>query len=146
MHTYEESVVIDAPRKEVWAHLVNPDSMLIWFTGLIELDADWGTEPSTGDRARAVGKILGRKLEVTLEVTEASLAESFEIKIVEGPFPVEARYTLEDSNGGTRLIEHGQSPGFQGFFGKLTDPFVIRALRNDARNEQANLKLLVEEG
>jgi uncharacterized protein YndB with AHSA1/START domain len=145
MLTIEESTTIDAPRKEVWNHLVNPESMPVWMTGLIDFDPDWDSEPARGNQARAAVKIAGRRVRVTIEVTEVTPGEVFAIRVAEGPFPYDQRYELEDSNGGTRLIEHGQTPGFKGFFGKLTDPLVMRMLTSDARNQHANLKLLVEE-
>jgi uncharacterized protein YndB with AHSA1/START domain len=145
MLTYEEVTTIDAPPKEVWRHLVNPDTMLVWMTGLVEIDADWSTEPAVGDHARGRLKIAGYQVRLTMEVTEAVPGESFAVRVAEGPFPYEAHYELQQRDGGTRLVEHGQTQGFKGFFGSLTDPLVIRILSSDARNEHRNLKLLLEE-
>jgi hypothetical protein len=141
----DESVVINRPRKEVCAYVLDPANMTLWQTNTTEYDTDWDEQPAVGDQIRAEAKVAGRRIGWTARVTAASHAEVWAFESEEAPFGFAFNWSFEDTDAGTRLSVHGESPGFGGFFGKLTDPLVMRMLTSDARNQHANLKLLVEE-
>jgi hypothetical protein len=146
MLTVDESIIIDRPRKEVWDYAVDPTSQTVWQTNVISYDADWDDQPSAENRARAEGKIAGRRLEVVIKVTEAVPGEVFAFESLQAPFDFAFRWSLADADGGTRFDVHAETPGFSGAFGRLTDPLVLRLFSRDVRSNLENLKTVLEEG
>jgi uncharacterized membrane protein len=146
MLTVDETIMIDRPRKEVWDYLLDPGNQTVWQSNLTEFDADWENEPAIGDRFRAEGKVAGRRIQWTAKVTDISRAESWAFESEDAPFPFSFRWTVDDTDAGTRVSVHGESPGFSGFFGKLAEPLVIRMFSRDLQANLENLKAILEEG
>jgi uncharacterized protein YndB with AHSA1/START domain len=144
MLTTEHSVIIDRPRKEVWDYTTDPANQPEWLPNVIEHEAGRAGQPEVGDRARNVGKVAGRRFTSTQEVTDVVPGETFAFKGVEGPFPYAFRWSFEDVGGGTRFTVRGETPGFGGLFGKLTDRLVLRIFERDMRANLDNLKLILE--
>ncbi len=145
MLEFHSTVTIARPREEVYAYLVDPDTQIVWQSGLQEFDADWGDEPKVGDRARGTVKVAGKKVRWVTETTEAKRPERIAFRSVESPFPFEMSYTLVDSGGSTEVRNDGFGETLGGFFGKLADPLVARMYQRDMNSNLANLKAIMEE-
>ncbi len=145
MHTVEESVVINRPREEVWSYVVDPANFTAWVRTATEYEADHDGNPKLGDHDRLVGKVAGRRVEVTREVTEVVPEERFAVKTVKAPFPSSTVFQFEDAGGGTRVTFHAETPGLGGFFGKLGDPIVVKLFARDVRANLTNLRTILEE-
>jgi hypothetical protein len=85
---------------------------------------------------------LGRPFEGNLEIIALEPHRSYATRMIEGPFPLEARYTLEPTGNGTSLtmVVEG-SPG--GFF-KLAEPLVVSLAKRSYETDLHNLKDMLE--
>jgi uncharacterized membrane protein len=142
----DESITIDRPAQDVWEFVRDPTNQTLWQSSLIEFEADWEDRAKVGDHARGVTKVAGKKIAWESEVTQVDPAKSFAFKTVDGPFPMEFRYTYEPEDGGTRFRIRGETPGTGGFFGKLGDGMVARMYARNVRSDLENLKALLEAG
>jgi uncharacterized protein YndB with AHSA1/START domain len=145
MLSTEHSTIINRPRKEVWDYATDPANQPVWLTNVIEQHASRAGQPEVGDRARNVGKVAGRRVTSTQEVTRVLPGEAIAFKSIEGPFTYGFAWSFEDADDGTRFTIRGETPGFGGFFGKLTDPLVLRLFDRDMRASLENLKTILEE-
>lgn len=147
MLSMQESIVIDRPRKQVWDYTTDPASRTLWMTNVLEYESERDGRPERGDRARVVSKLAGRRIESADQITESIPGETYAFESVDGPFDYAFTFRFEDADdGGTRLTIHGESPGFGGMFGKLSDPLVVRMFSRDVRGNLENLKTLIEAG
>jgi uncharacterized protein YndB with AHSA1/START domain len=144
MYTVEESVVIGRPREQVWAYVVDPATFTTWARTAIEYEADHGGHPRVGDRDRMVGKVAGRRVEVTREITDVVPGERLVMKTVTAPFPSSSECRFSDVEGGTRMTLRIETPGLGGFFGKLGDAVVVKLFARDVRANLANLKAVLD--
>lgn len=139
MRSVEVSEMIERPVDEVFAHLEDPRNELKWQSSARE------REVLDDGRIRAVEQWLGRKIEFLWEVTEHVQNKRRSLKTISGPFKAELTLTVESANGGTRVtVEAAGVPG--GFFGKLTEPVVMKSLERDFRSDLAKLKVILEAG
>ncbi len=145
MPIVHESIVIGRSKQVIWPYLVEPDKLLLWQSGVVELVAEWEGDPKVGDRASGAIRIAGRKVHFQTEYTAVGPPERLEFKSVQAPFPFVVWVALEDADGGTRLTYHGEAESFRGFFGKLADPVVTKLYARDVKGNLQNLKVLVEE-
>ncbi len=145
MLTMEESIVIHRPRKEVYEYAVAPDRQPEWLGNLIEYEAERDGPPEVGDRNRAVARMAGRSFTSTQEITEAVPGEKLAFRSDDGPFEYRFEWRFEDDGDGTRLTIHGEGPGFAGWFGRLSDPLVVKLFSRDMRSNLENLKALLED-
>ncbi|MDQ3931520.1 MAG: SRPBCC family protein [Actinomycetota bacterium] len=145
MPIVHESIVIDRSKHDIWQYLVEPDKLLLWQSGVVELSAEWEGDPRPGDRSRGAMRIAGRKIHFQTEFTTIDPPERLEFKSAEAPFRFVVWVELEDVEGGTHVTYHGEAESFRGFFGKIADPIVTMLYGRDVKGNLQNLKVLVEE-
>lgn len=145
MPIVHESILIEGSKQDIWPYLVEPDKLLAWQSGVVELVAEWEGDPRPGDRAKGAIRIAGRRVHFQTEYTNVDPPERVEFKSAQAPFPFVVWVELEDAEGGTHMTYHGEAESFRGFFGKLADPIVTKLYGRDVRANLRNLKLLVEE-
>ncbi len=145
MPVVHESITIDRSKQEIWPYLVEPDKLLLWQSGVVELVAEWEGDPQPGDRASGAIRIAGRRVHFQTEYTAVDPPERVEFKSLRSPFPFVVWVALEDADGGTQVTYHGEAESFRGFFGRLADPIVEKLYGRDVRGNLQNLKVLVEE-
>lgn len=145
MLTVDEAITIARPREAVWTYVCDPNNFAVWMNSIIAFtpQREWG--PEVGDRADQVMKIAGRQVESTKEVTEVVPKEQFGFKTADGPVDEIVSFRLEDTDEGTRLTIHGETPGLGGIFGRLSEPLVTRMFSRDLQASLDNLKTLLEE-
>ena len=105
-------------------------------------EADFRGARSVGTTQSQVGKFLGQRLEISLEVTEHEPDKKISAKSTSGPFPIEVHYTFEPVAEGTRM-KMGRHVDPRGFF-KLTEPIIARMLTRQAETDISTLKDLLE--
>jgi hypothetical protein len=95
-----------------------------------------------GRIARGRFTFLGRPFEGNLEIIKRQPYQSYATRMTEGPFPLEAHYTLNPADGGTQLtlVIKGE-PG--GFF-KLAEPLVVSMAKRSYESDLHNLKEMLE--
>ncbi len=95
-----------------------------------------------GATMRYVIRVMGRQRRWTMEVTEYEPNRKYSTRSTSGPFPVQASYTFELVNGGTRVIFVGE--GQLGGFLKLIEPLVVRMQQRRYEASFGKLKDLLE--
>jgi uncharacterized protein YndB with AHSA1/START domain len=134
------SVEIDRTPSEVFAYLTDLDNLPEWQASAMQ--ARWEGEKAAGARIKEVRKFLGRRMESELEVLEYEPDRRLVLKTLTGPVQLVAEHTVEPTNGGTRLVFHGEGePG--GFF-RLAEGVVARNAERSVRNDFETLKDVLE--
>jgi hypothetical protein len=142
MATIDHKLTIDASPAVVFDHLTDPDKAVVWQSSLLEVRLEPEGPMRRGTRITEVRKILGRKIDSVVEVTELEPERLFAGRVTTGPVPFEFRYTLEESKGATMLDFHMEGePG--GFF-RLAEPLVVRRVEQQQESDFATLKELAE--
>jgi uncharacterized protein YndB with AHSA1/START domain len=142
MATFEINLVIHRPIEEVFAFISNAENLPRWRAATLEITPISGGSPDVGSLFRGRFAFLGRPFEGNLEVIRHEPPRRYATRLTKGPFPLEAHYTLESNNEGTRLtlVIQGE-PG--GFF-KLAEPLVVSMARRSYESDLHNLKEMLE--
>jgi len=142
MATFEINLVINRPIEEVFAFISNPENQPRWRATTLEISRTSSEPLGVGSIVKGRFTFLGRPFEGNLEIIALEPHRSYTARMVGGPFPLEARYTLEPAESGTRLtlVIEGQ-PG--GFF-KLAEPLVVSLAKRSYESDLHNLKDMLE--
>ena len=97
-----------------------------------------------GSTKHGVGKVLGRKIESTNEITAWDPPNEYSYKSISGSFPFETTYKFESSENGTQLSVSAQLE-IGGFF-KIAEGLVGKQAQKQLDNDFDALKLLLEAG
>jgi len=142
MPVIEESVFIARPPEEVFEYLAKAENLPEWDSSILECEQVGAGPVEVGTRWRGVSKILGRRFDWTVEVTEMEEPTLTASKSVEGKLGFTVRNQFAAEDGGTRFTYRvNAESGLGGVFGKLGDPLVEKAQRRTVR---ANLENLAE--
>jgi hypothetical protein len=85
---------------------------------------------------------LWRKIQIAVEITGWDPPESWGVKSLSGPFPIEAAYKCEAEGNGTRVTEKSQAE-LSGFF-KLAETLLGKQLQKDRDKALAALRVVLE--
>ncbi len=136
----EISLHINRPVAEVFNYLNDPAKMPEWNSTMEE--ATPSESPlKVGTRIRTRVRMLGRKIEGTVEVVEHEPNKRFVLK-GDQPFPLKAIYTFQAENGGTRLVSAAEAE-LGGFF-KLSEPILARIVKKQLQAQFETAKELLE--
>ncbi len=136
----EISLHINRPVAEVFNYLNDPAKMPEWNSTMEE--ATPSESPlKVGTRIRTRVRMLGRKIEGTVEVVEHEPNKRFVLK-GDQPFPLKAIYTFQAENGGTRLVSAAEAE-LGGFF-KLSEPILERIVKKQLKAQFETAKELLE--
>ena len=138
----EHSVIIDRPLKEVFEYLADIEKQVEWRSGAVEAKKTSEGPLAVGSTGWEVLQFLGRKMEITFEVTDYQPDKLLAFRNTSGPMALRSRLTFEEVPGGTRVdftIEG--EPG--GLF-KLGGPILRRIARRRIEADCSNLKDLLE--
>ena len=138
-----ESAVIKRPIERVFAFAANPQNDPLWSPAVAEARQTSLGVLGIGTTFQQVLHLLGRRLEITFEVTGFEQNRMLEIGCFSGRLrsAVERR-TFEPVPGGTRVTFGGQ--GASGLFLNLLEPLVASAARRQARRSLVNLRQTLE--
>jgi ligand-binding SRPBCC domain-containing protein len=135
-------IEIMCPREEVAAFASDPSNATAWYKNIKAVE--WETRPPAvvGSRIRFRAQFLGRTLDYTYEVREVEPGRLFVMATAQGPFPMETKYTWEDSTDGTRMTlrNRGEPSGFAA----ITAPVMASAMRRANHSDLRRLKTLLE--
>ena len=142
MATFEINLVINRPIEEVFAFISNPENQPRWRATTLEISRTSSEPLGVGSIVKGRFTFLGRPFEGNLEIIALEPYQRYGTRLVEGPFPLEARYTLEPAESSTQLtlVIEGE-PG--GFF-KLAEPLVVSLAKRSYESDLHNLKDLLE--
>lgn len=143
MHEIHESIHIDLPRDAVWPYFLDPDKIKQYgnfeeFEQVTEGPVDKGT------RWHNVMRFLGKRMEMTDEITEFEAGRRLVFRPVESPIGYTMEQWLEDETEGTTVHFDMQTEDSGGFFGKVAEPVLAKLLARDIRGQLERLKLLAE--
>ncbi len=139
----ENSVVINRPVDEVFEFLANSENDPQWQSGAQEVMKTSEGPIGVGTTFTTVSRLLGRRLESTVEYTAYEPNKRLAGKATSGPIPFQFETTFEPAaEGGTKVTNSGE--GDAGGFFKLAEPLVARMLRRQFDTNSANLKDLLE--
>jgi ligand-binding SRPBCC domain-containing protein len=142
MATVDHTFTVEAPPGVVFAYLTDRKKATVWQASLLEAHFSPDAPVHKGTEIHEVRKLLGRKIESTVEVTEFEQDRLFGGRVRSGPVPWQFRYTFEGANGSTRVDFHMEGqPG--GFF-RVAEPLVVRTVEKQLENDFSTLKDLVE--
>ena len=112
-------LTIEVARKpeDVFAYLTNVSNLPAWQSGVHTAQIEDAGAPRIGARIRESRHMLGRELNMTLEITEYDAPRVFSLRALESPVPFIVRHELEPQEGGTLLAvtavgDAGLLPGF----------------------------------
>ena len=144
MISFENSVFINRPQQEVFDFLADPANDANWQSGTEH--AEWTSEGphGVGSTQRSVGRLLGRKIDITIEITDWDPPKQVGFKTVSGPLTAEGTIKLESQENGTLLTQSGQAE-FGGFF-RIAEGLAAKQLEKQADTNFDALKLVLEEG
>ena len=137
MTRVEHSVVIERPAEQVWEYVHDPSNDGVWQSSLVESKELTEGSMRVGTKIAETRRFLGKRFDVSYEVTEYEPYRRSAIRTIGGPIPTSGVYALEPVNGGTRFTASMETDA-HGFF-KLAEPVFARMAR---RELEANLGLL----
>ena len=136
----EHEIHIAREPAEVFTVLSDPERLSAWQPNTVAVRRQRQGPLGVGERFEEVHKALGRELPSTVEVVAYDAPRLFALRIVHGAMPLDGRWELEPSRGGTRLrfVGEGDVHGVM----RLAKPLVARQFRGYHKR----LKRLVESG
>jgi uncharacterized membrane protein len=141
---YENSVTIDRPVQEVFEYITNLENSPTWQSVVLEAHETSSGPTGVGSTGAITGKFLGRRIDLTTEITEWNPPNSFAARSTGGPFPLELRYTFGPQDGATQLTTVTDvEPG--GFF-RLAGPALEPLMKRQAQHDLETLKTVLESG
>ena len=142
MAKFEIKLVINRPIEGVFAFISNAENLPHWRAATLEITKTSSGVPGVGSTFRGRFTFLGRPFEGNLEIITHEPHQRYATRLTEGPFPLEAHYTLDSANGATHLtlVIQGE-PG--GFF-KLAEPLVVSMAKRSYESDLHNLKEMLE--
>jgi uncharacterized membrane protein len=139
----EHTVVIDRPIEEVFAFVADPNNDSLWQAWTLETEQTSEGPVDVGTTLRSIAKMLGRRIEVAMEVTENDPPHRQCVRITAGPIPASGCYLLEPADGGSTRFTQTFEGEVGGFF-RLAEPLVGRVISRQTEADMATLKDLLE--
>ena len=137
----ELTIDVARPAEEVFAHLVDLDSLPEWQSSAVESRAD---EPlAEGVRIFECRRALGREVHSELVVTEFEPPRQLTLKTLKGPVKFTVDHRLAEADGGTRLtvVAEGKAGGLM----RIGGPVLARTVETEMRRDFERLKELLED-
>jgi len=142
MPVVEENVVIARPPQEVFDFLSKFENIAVYDSSVMSSGQVGDGPLGVGSRGKGTSKVMGRQFDWVVEISEFDPPRRMVSRSVEGKLDFTITFTLEPSDGGTRVTQRIEAgSGLGGIFGKLADSMVERA---QGRTVRANLETLAE--
>jgi uncharacterized protein YndB with AHSA1/START domain len=135
----ENSTVINRSVADVFAYMSEPQNVPEWNALVLEAKAEGPMRQGT--KVHQMAKFLGRRIDVTAEITEYEVNKKFAMK-TSAPFPLVVTNLFEAAGAGTRVtaIVEGEVGGFF----KLGEPIVARIAQKQFQTVLDTLKEILE--
>jgi hypothetical protein len=142
MIRFDLNTHIYRPLPQVFAFVATPENDFQWQYGTLASAQISKGEIGTGTLFRAVGHLLGRRVETIYEVTAFEPNKRYGFKSVTGPVDSYTLYTFEISQGGT-WINLSTETNPRDLF-KPNDVIVIKKFKKQYKENLAMLKSMLE--
>jgi uncharacterized membrane protein len=145
MPVIDQSVIIARPAAEVLDFLVRAENLPRWDSSVVECVQLDAAPVTVGTRYRGASKILGRRVEWTVELTDFVPGRKSESTSVDGQSAFTVSYDLSAVSDGTRLrYRLAADSGFGGAFGRAMEPLIEKAQTNVVKANLATLVRLLD--
>jgi len=139
----ELTVVVDRPVEEVFAYVTDPLTLAEWQPNLVSVTQETDGPMGAGTRLREVRRgPFGRNVEAIVEVAEYEENRRFDLRIVSGPLPIDARNEFRPVDGGTRIDFLAEGKLSRPL--RFAEPILARALRRQFAGYYERLKESLE--
>ncbi len=123
-----KDLVINRPRDEVAAYVIDPAHDPIWIGGIREAEMLTPPPVAEGTQVRRVARFLGRRIEYVLEIARLEPDTEVVMRSVKSPFPMNVTYGFADAPGGTEVTIRVTGAG-----GRLAAVGVRRGIAGDLK-------------
>ena len=123
----EHNITIQRPVQEVFAFVSRAENMPRWAEKITEAVQTSDGPVEIGTTCYVVSKAMGVEAKQDFVVTEYERDRLYAARSTSGPVAMEIRFSLETTDGGTRL--HVTSSAELSGFMKLASPLLIRRLK-----------------
>ena len=137
-----DSVVIDQPPAMVFAFVADHENLPAWTVGVRNSERLTGGPPASGSRYRVEGKLLGRTIRSSYQVTAFEPDCGFAGTMTSPMFGFTEQYRFEPDGAGTR-VSMSATVEPQGIFRLLT-PIMTAGVRRQVRADHRRLKTVLE--
>jgi hypothetical protein len=142
MISFDLNTHIYRPLKQVFIFVATPENDFQWQYGILASTQISNGEIRLGTLFRAVGHIMGRRIEAIYEVTAFELNKRYGFKSVSGPVDSYTLYTFEMSEGGT-MINLSTETNPRDLF-KPSDTIIVKKFKKQYKENLAMLKSVLE--
>lgn len=142
MISFDLNTHIYRPLKQVFIFVATPENDFQWQYGILASTQISNGEIGLGTLFRAVGHIMGRRIEAIYEVTAFELNKRYGFKSVSGPVDSYTLYTFEMSEGGT-MINLSTETNPRDLF-KPSDTIIVKKFKKQYKENLAMLKSVLE--
>jgi hypothetical protein len=130
------------PLNQVFTFVATPENDFQWQYGTLASTQISKGETQVGTLFRAVGHLMGRRIETTYEVTAFEPNKRYGFKSISGPVDLYTLYTFEMTESGTKInLSMGANP--RDLF-RLNDANVIKQFKKQYKENLAMLKSVLE--
>jgi uncharacterized protein YndB with AHSA1/START domain len=139
----EQTFATGAPPEKVFAFMAAPANLRSWQTSVVEVEPLTDGPPRLGYRVRERMKAGLRQWDQIVEFTEFEPGSTLATHIVEGPMPVDGRWTFRgDGAGNTRVyfVAEGELRGTM----RMLEPLVRLGMSRSFRRSHGLLARQVE--
>ncbi len=138
----EEQILIERPVGDVWAFHTVPTNIpkISVNTTRYEPQGPMGL----GCRIFGATNVIGRTVEWEAEVVEFVELRGYKLKSIVAPVQWELSYSYRPIQNNTVVVARQTALGLSGFFGKISEAFIVWRYRRDLSKNLANLKQMVE--
>jgi uncharacterized protein YndB with AHSA1/START domain len=128
----EQAFTVRRPPAEVFAYMTDPANLRSWQPSKLSVEPLTEGPPRHGYRVKERNKAGLRQWDQVVEFTEFEPGRALTTHIVEGPVPVDGRWTFQDDGaGGSRVhfVAEGELSGLTRLFEPLMRMGVARSFR-----------------
>ena len=142
MTKLQHTVTIDRPVDQVWDYVIDARNDPVWMNQVVEVGRGADQPLEVGVEIDEVVSFLGKRLSVTMRVTEHEPRRRSAIELTRTPVPGRGSYEFAPMNGGTRFTMTLETDA-HGFF-RLAEPVFKRIAQRDMVTSCERLKDLME--
>jgi DNA-binding SARP family transcriptional activator/uncharacterized protein YndB with AHSA1/START domain len=141
-HRVGTEIEIDVPIEQVFSYVTDPNTHALWHQVVSEVH-DVSGPAGVGQRFTWSAHFLGKRFEVTHEVTDFEPNAVIAWRAVHRSYHGAQHFHFEQRNGGTRVTVELRVPNLH-YMGKLAEPVIVRAGRRYQQDNLETLKDLLE--
>ncbi|MGW0038006.1 hypothetical protein GYA93_08980 [Gordonia desulfuricans] len=140
------TVTIAHPVDVVWEYCIQPDHVMHFTPGTIELRSLTDGPVAVGTKWEGTTRILGRTMKWKGEYVRVDADKGSEFRSTESPFRFTITTEVTETSAGTEFSYHVLSEqGLGGIFGKMADPIVVRAYQRSLNASVADIPDLIDD-